>query len=442
MRKLATYIVEERDAPLPTEVNAVARKCIVDALIAASVGVNSSGPTAIRKTAASLYPGKSPIWFTDQASSFIGAAWANSAAIAALDLDDGEAYARGHPGAAVISTAFAVGTDVGASYEDIIRAIVIGYQVGVIVGAARKTYGNTGTWSPYAVVATAGALRKSSREHLEHAMAIAGESAPNQSFMSLRGKSPVPEGSDVKEGIPWSVRTGLDALITAENGHTGPRNILDCFAHYAFPEGFRVDSEYRILKTYFKPYACCRHIHAAIAGMRDVIVAHGIEVSSITAVEVETNYWAASLPNKTQPENLSDIQYSIPYCLALVAIVGNEAFVPLTKEALGLKEAEAFAESVKVIQAGDIPIECASMETPARVTVVCSEGSMTSQLKAPEWGAADQPSFENLIEKFNTASRFMVRPHRQAVEHALHALWKGDMHEAMKGLETNIISFI
>jgi len=78
-------------------------------------------------------------------SSVIGAAWANSAAASALDLDDGHRLARGHPGAAVIPTAFAVAHETGATLEDIINAIVIGYEVGVTICTARVVYGSTGT---------------------------------------------------------------------------------------------------------------------------------------------------------------------------------------------------------------------------------------------------------------------------------------------------------
>ena len=86
-----------------------------------------------------------PVWFSGLSSSVIGAAWANSAAASALNLEDGHHLARGHPGVAVIATAFAVAHETGATLEDIINAIVIGYEVGVTICTARVVYGSTGT---------------------------------------------------------------------------------------------------------------------------------------------------------------------------------------------------------------------------------------------------------------------------------------------------------
>lgn len=440
VQQLATYIVKARETPYPKEAADVARKCIIDAFIAAAAGANSSGPKAIRNTAALFYPGKVPIWFTNKASSFIAAAWANASAIAALDIDDGNAYARGHPGAAVVSTALAVGQEMGASWDDIITAIVIGYQVGVVVGTARKTYGNTGTWSSYAVVATAAALRDTKQVHIEHALAIAGENAPNQLFMSARSNSPTPEGSDVKEGIPWSVKTGLNALLIAEAGHTGPRNILDSTAQYGYPEDLKLDGDLRILQTYFKPYACCRHIHAAMAALRDLLRDHRIDVASITSIEVETNHWAFTLPNKTHPENLSDIQYSVPYCLGLIALVGKEAFVPLTQQALNRDDVTALAEKVKVIRTDDMPMECASMETPARVIVVCGDSRYTSKKTEPEGGVGASPSFDDFEDKFTMASRLVAKAEDQdRIGTSFQALWTGNMRDLMQGLTVNLV---
>ena len=135
-------------------------------------------------------------------TNLIGSIWCDSAAAAALDLDDGHRLARGHPGAAVVPAAFAAAKEVDASTQDLLKAIVIGYQVGVSVGAARRFYANTGMWSGYGVVAALGCLRGTPEGVLAHAFAISGISAPNQFHAGERPAYPAMEGSDVKEGIP------------------------------------------------------------------------------------------------------------------------------------------------------------------------------------------------------------------------------------------------
>lgn len=50
---------------------------------------------------------------------------------------------------------------------------------------------------------------------LAHALAVAGVLAPNQEANGSSGYADL-TGNDVKEGIPWSVVTGLTALRLAE----------------------------------------------------------------------------------------------------------------------------------------------------------------------------------------------------------------------------------
>jgi 2-methylcitrate dehydratase PrpD len=153
-------------------------------------------------------------------------------------------------------------------------------------------------------------------------------------------------GSDVKEGIPWSVVTGLVALGLAEAGHTGPRNILDSALHYRFPDELSLGSSPHICNAYFKLFACCRHVHAPLDALLHLVDQHGIDPNSIDAIEVETYGGALRLPNKSDPTHLVDVQYSIPYCLALAAIVGPQALLALTAEALGHDDVTALARRV------------------------------------------------------------------------------------------------
>jgi 2-methylcitrate dehydratase PrpD len=382
-------------------------------MAAVGAGIADRGAIAVRSTAlATMGTGNAPIWFSGRSSSPIGAAWANSAAASALDLDDGHRLARGHPGAAVIPTALAIGRETGASLEQLIAAIVIGYEVGITIAAARTTYGNTGTWSAYAVVAAATALRGTPVEVIEHALAIAGESAPNQLFASAPLQGPVPEGSDVKEGIPWSVVTGLVALGLAEAGHTGPRNILDSACHYRFPEETSLGSAPRICQTYFKLYACCRHVHAPLDALLGLIERHAIEVRTIDRIEVETYGGALRISNKPAPANLVDVQYSIPYCLALVALVGPQALLPITSRILALGDVKELAG--KVLLSLDHKLDARfPAETLARVTIVSGNARFTSEPTGPQGEATSPLTWSALEDKFSAATRMVATEAQQ-----------------------------
>lgn len=440
VRRIAAYVEAASASPSAEPARQAAFRCILDLLGAAAAGMTDSGAAAIRHMALStMGQGGVPLWFTGRSSSVIGAAWANSAAASALDLDDGNRLARGHPGAAVIPAAFAVAHETGASLEDILTAIVIGYEVGVSVAAARATYGNTGTWSPYAVVAAAASLRRTPRHVLEHALAIAGESAPSQAFLSAPAQAAAAEGSDVKEGIPWSVVTGLVALGLAEAGHTGPRNILDSALHYRFPAELPLGSALQIRNTYFKLYACCRHVHAPLDALLRLIERHGIEPRSIDRIEVETYSGALRIPNKPDPAHLVEIQYSIPYCLALVAFCGPRALLPLTADALGRDEVSALAARVTLSLDSGFDARFPA-ETLARVIIIRGDRRYVSEDTAPLGEASNPLSWEALEDKFRSASRLVAGEGQQTrILGAINDARSGDLTSLLACLKSAVL---
>lgn len=177
----ADYIISSKSLPLAPSTRHQVTRCMFDLFIASIAGVRSSGPASTRQAAARIYPSDSvPIWWTGTASSMIGAAWCNSASAAVLDLDDGSRPARGHPGAAVIPTALAIGHSLQASMDSIIRAIVVGYEVAIGVGSARRAddFGVSITWATFGVVATAAFMLDLSADEIEHAFGIAGDHIP------------------------------------------------------------------------------------------------------------------------------------------------------------------------------------------------------------------------------------------------------------------------
>ncbi|MEM5439365.1 MmgE/PrpD family protein [Paraburkholderia diazotrophica] len=406
VHRVASYVVEARGKRVSGFVRESALKRILDLLCAVGAGAGEPSVVAIRATACKyLGSGDIPMWFTGTGSSVVGAAWANSAAASTLDLDDGHRRARGHPGAAIIPVAFAVAAEIGAGLEELIASIVIGYEVGVTIAAARTTYGTTGTWSSYAVVATAAALRRTPCSVIEHALAIAGESAPNSLFMSAPPLSlPTPESSDIKEGIPWSVVTGMLALDLAEGGFTGPRNILDSGLFYGFADMSPLGESLHICNAYYKLYCCCRHVHPPLEATLRLIEQYQLDAKAIEAIDIETYSGALRIANQTEPASLVDVQYSIPYCVALAALAGRESLLPLTMDCLSYEGVSALANKVSLTVDAEFEKQFPA-KTLARVTIVCGGRRYVSQVTEPRGEAGDALSWEELKAKYIAATR-------------------------------------
>jgi 2-methylcitrate dehydratase PrpD len=310
---------------------------------------------------------------------------------------------------------------------DLLRAIVVGYQVGVSVGAARRFYANTGLWSGYGVIAALGCLRGTQEGALAHAFAISGVSAPNQLHAGEGPAYPAMEGSDVKEGIPWSSVTAANALMLAEAGQTGPLALLDVEDHIATQDLIaNLAKPFHVAHSYVKFHACCRHVHAPAEALLGLIDQHGLLAPDIDGIEVETYAGALRIANRPEPIGVTDIQFSIPYCLGLVALGGRQALLPMTADALGRPEIVDIARKVSLRLDGELDRRFPA-ETLCRVSVRAGERRFVSPVTAPRGEASDPPSWGELEEKLRIASRFVAAPAQQdALIEAARRLRDGD----------------
>lgn len=428
VRKLATHVVEARQRPLSAEAREAACRSILDLVAATAAGIDAAGPRAVRRSALAAFGGGDhPIWFTGASGSLSGAVWSNSAAAAALDLDDGHRLARGHPGAAIIPAAIAAAQEAGSSTTELLQAIVVGYQVGVAVGAARRFYANSGMWSGYGTVAATGFLRGTGADALAHAFAIAGMSAPNQLHAGAGPAYPPLEGSDVKEGIPWSSVTAVNAVLLAEAGHSGPLALLDVDAHFATEDLIAgLGGGLHIARSYVKFHACCRHVHAPVEALLGLTERHGFGPRDIEAIEVDTYSGALRIANRAEPASPTEIQFSIPYCLGLIALDGRDALLPIASDAPHRAEVVSLARKVTLRLDPELDGRFPS-ETLSRVSVGVGGRRFVSPTTAPRGEASDPPSWNQLEDKLRVASRLVASSSDQeTLLQAIRRLREGD----------------
>jgi len=290
-------------------------------------------------------------------------------------------------------------------------------------------------WSGYGVVAALGFLRRTPVEQLAQAFAIAGISAPNQLYAGAGPLFRAQEGSDVKEGIPWSSVTAANALLLAEAGHGGPLALLDNHEHFHLDGlGEGLGRRLFVMRNYMKFHACCRHVHAPAEALSKLIAQHDIEPSCIEAIEVATYGGALRLANRPNPQGFTDIQFSIPYCLALLAIDGPDALLPLTDAAIGRPEVVALAEKVSLSLAPEFDARFPA-ETLSRVTIHVHGRSFVSPATAPSGEASDPPSWVDLEGKLERACRFVATPvQRRDILAALRQLRAGSHAPLLQAL--------
>ena len=187
--------------------------------------------------------------------------------------------------------------------------------------------------------------------------------------------------------------------------------------------------------TYFKPYSACRWIHAAVDAFEGLMADHSIAVDDIEAIEVHTFERAIKLRNHTEPETLIDVQYSVPYCLALAAVLGSAVMVPIGDDVLNRPEVSAVARKVALHLDPGLENRFPK-ETPARVIVSTPAGRFESPVTTPLGEPSNPMSWRALEDKFRTATRNVMDAARQEdMLGAVGKLAEGDVSPLMKALE-------
>lgn len=442
---LSEYLVNYPSAALPPDLRLSAACCIVDAVTAYVVGCDI--PSAREAREAARYDfgaGRASVWFTGESLGVTAAAFCNAASVSALDFDDGHRAARGHPGAAVIPVALSVASAIDTSANDLLTAIALGYEIGLRIAVAQNPQAiksrQSGRWTGYAAAATAGRLYRTDPPALAHALAVAGVLAPNQEANGSSGYANL-TGNDVKEGIPWSVVTGLTALRLAERGFTGPQDLLDHASHFNWPSIIAdLGDPAEISRVYFKPYSCCRYIHPALDAFAALSEVADIRTEQIASIEVQTFRWALRLSNTVSPRTLTEIQYSLPYCMAIAVVDGPTALAPVGNAQLDRADLLEFARKVHLSVSPEIDARFPT-ETLAQVCLQMIDGRLiTSKVTSPRGDKARPLAWEDLINKFSVATRGKLAPKAQnTVLQAFEALKRGDAFPLLQCLRTRLI---
>lgn len=436
--KLAQIITQFDPASITASMEHAIRRCLIDLIGVACAGFKMDGVRAVRTTAKRLFPkGKSSVWLSETKLTSIAAASCNAAAASALDLDDGHRSAAGHPGAGIIPACLAVAEEENIPFKDLLSAIALGYEVGCRVAASRDFSRlptmATGRWIATGVAAATAYLYRLSQDKTAQALAIAGIHSPD---MAAAGYSRM-MGNQVKEGIPWAVLTGMTAVHLAAEGLTGPLDILDHPNYYNASQILEnLGSHWAIEEIYFKPYGCCRWAHAAIDALLSIQNEHKLAAEAIDQVQVETFRRAVEgLTNEIQPAALEAAQYSLPFSLAVAAILGRDGLLPLRTEWLGRQDLLQLSEKIRLKVDPELDRLFPS-QSPARVVIISGNRRYERTIFTP-LGDPDHPlSDKDLREKFYTLTKDLFSEDRQ--EAILESIKLGSLSKLFNHLNRSI----
>ena len=314
--------------------------------------------------------------------STLSGAFLNGFAAHVLELDDGHRHGMIHLGASVVSAVLGVAEKENLKSDDVLRGIVMGYEVAVRCARAiqpgHKVRG-------YHVSGTCGTIGSAmgiafacnyNKEQLKSTLACAVSSAAG--VLEIQEQA-----SELK---PYNTaRAAYDGVLAAQIGKLalpgpddilgGKRGFLAALTDTPKPEFLTEfnDEDYCIEGIYQKVHAACRHCHPAIDATLEMRNDLNLKPEQIEKIEVHTYKLAVGSHDHTQIMGISSAKLSTPYAVALAIVKGNCGYADYNEENLNGYWIKNLTRKVSIIEDENLTAQSPAVRG-ARVSIYLKNG--------------------------------------------------------------------
>lgn len=421
-RALAGFAAGLELASVPADLVAKLKLHLMDAIGCALAGAPTDLAVAQSTHAASVYAGgPCPVIGTGCALGPVGAAFANAAAMNALDFDDGfevEGRGMGHPGATLAAAALAAPWIAPVDGRAFLAALAAAYEVNARVILSmqpsherfRAVYGVC-QHQALGAAAAFGRLLGLDAAGLENALGFAGTLAPVPSLRKYNWQArPLVSFKDFNAP---AAEAGVRAVLLDRAGLVGARDVLDGDSGFWRMMGSdRCDAailtdglgeRWLARHASFKPYPTCRWMHAVLESFEAVRDVNGLAADEIEHVVVLTSAGMVRDFMDPAPATMVDAEFSLPFALASLALADRP--MPFWYEADALVDPRRRGFAARVGVEVDAEFD-AAMSGPARrpggaVRIVARGAVFEGPRLALPRGAAERPMSEaEIVAKF------------------------------------------
>lgn len=327
---IGRFLAGACDGPLANEVREAALKCLVDWTGVTIAGGREPVARAVARYATSD-DAAAPLFSTDADSE--KAALLNGTAAHALDFDDTHIPTDSHFSAVLWATLLAMTDPKFDNGDRMLRAFIAGYEVAAKLSGRRmgfslqfRWFHPTGVLGRIASAAAASAFLALDADRAAHAVALATTQASGlRSALGSMAK-PFQVGRAAADGIVCATlaRSGFDAALDLlePDGGFARAFVQDGSARLATLDAETLGTDWAVLKTSFKPYACLHGIHPSIDAARDI--AGQVDSAAITAITAYVAPGVKKVGHFGNPKTPLEAKFSVAFCVAL-ALSGREA---------------------------------------------------------------------------------------------------------------------
>lgn len=404
-QELSDAIFDISGTDLPTPVIHHVKRLFLDYLGGVIASATSPAANAVRSHVADFSGKGGSTAFGLGPTDALSAAFLNGFYAHGMEIDDGYTPGSVHPSCVSFPAVVAQAQVFGASIDAVIRGAAVALETTCRLAEA----GHPATWQRHfhntpltgVMGATAGlaAMTRLPSATTQGAFGIAASHAGG--LFEFLGND-----AEVKRVHPGKAsRDAIVATDLAARGITGPRSAFEGPHGYirAFAgDDFDVDillnglgSEWRMLRTYVKPYPSCRHLHGPIDAALELRNRLGSEVEDIASIRIET-YSVATRHDKKNVDSLLDAQMSLPFAVATALVNG---FPRLTEFDASNREDHRIRDlsaKVEVTLAGDLD-GMYPRARPSRLVVTMNDSSTLRLGVDNPYGEPDNPVSDEAI---------------------------------------------
>jgi 2-methylcitrate dehydratase PrpD len=260
------------------------------------------------------------------------AALANGLFAHGFELDNATEPSIGaHPGASIVPAMLAACEETGADGKTAITAFVAGCEVLCKIAVAAHHsrtpiesvgFHAPGVTGPYAAATAAACVYGFDAAQLTNALGIAGSLSSGILAFTKSKKG----GMIKRVHLGRASESGILATKLARSGYEGPETVLegkfgflDVFCREGDPQLLTkgLGKEWDTLRIVIKRYPFHMSAHTAVQALRELMSEHDFSGSQVAGITVEGASKTVSHNNIAEPGDITQAQYSVPFCVAL-----------------------------------------------------------------------------------------------------------------------------
>lgn len=299
------------------------------------------------------------------------------------ETDDTHPPSQTHPGTSVVPAALAIGERQGLSGRDVLRAIIVGYDVcaRMILPFKPQPFMRTGHHSCafgqlFGAAAAAASLLDLDARQVRHVLSYTAQQAAGL-YTNFRDHDHI-EKAYMMGGMP--AHNGTQAALMVAHGWTGVEDVFsgerDLFYTFEPEPGAAVREEvarglgtdYEIMRASIKRWPVGGPIQGPMHVLRDMMLEHGLSASDVESLAVRMPDKELEIVNNREMPDIS-----VQHLLALMLVDGGVTFASAHDYAR-LRDKRVLAVRKRIEAIGDASLTDPQRRWRAVIDIVLKDG--------------------------------------------------------------------